>query len=71
MAKPGRYPNSLANLRPVKKGDPPLNPQGRNQYSTLRGRALERLATDLDDSWLDVLLECARCGDVSALRDLL
>jgi hypothetical protein len=51
----------------VKKGDPPLNPQGRNQYSTLRGRALERLATDFDDL-LDVLLECARGGDVAALR---
>jgi hypothetical protein len=48
MAKPGRHPNSLANLQPVKKRDPPLNPEGRNQYSTLRGRALESLATDLD-----------------------
>ena len=67
MAKPGRHPNSLANLRPVKRGDPPLNPEGRNQYSTLRGRALERLTTDLDEL-LDVLLECARRGDVAALR---
>jgi hypothetical protein len=51
----------------VKKGDPPRNPQGRNQYSTLRRRALERLATDFD-GLLDVLLECARGGDVAALR---
>jgi hypothetical protein len=26
----GEHPRSLANLRPVKCGDPPLNPSGRN-----------------------------------------
>ena len=65
----GEHPNSVAALLPFqrKKGDPPLNKTGRNQWSALRERARERLATDLDEL-LDVLIECARGGDVAALR---
>jgi hypothetical protein len=46
----GEHPNSRAALIPFqrKKGDPPLNKTGRNQWSVLRERARERLATDLD-----------------------
>ena len=46
----GEHPNSRAALIPFqrKKGDPPLNKSGRNQWSALRERARERLATDLD-----------------------
>jgi hypothetical protein len=63
------HPNSRAALIPFqrKKGDPPLNKTGRNQWSALRERARERLATDLD-KLLDVLIECALRGDVTALR---
>jgi hypothetical protein len=65
----GEHPNSRAALVPFqrKKGDPPLNKSGRNQWSALRERARKRLATDLD-GLLDVLLDRARRGDVTALR---
>jgi len=66
----GEHPNSRAALIPFqrKRGDPPLNKAGRNQLSALRERARERLATDLDDLVLDVLIECARGNDVATLR---
>jgi hypothetical protein len=65
----GEHANSRAAHLPFqrKKGDPPLNKTGRNQWSALRERARERLATDLD-VLLDVLLDRAHRGDVTALR---
>jgi hypothetical protein len=65
----GEHPNSRAALVPFqrKRGDPPLNTTGRNQWSALRERARDRLTTDLDEL-LDVLFDRARRGDVTALR---
>jgi len=65
----GEHPNSRAALIPFqrKKGDPALNKTRRNQWSALRERARERLATDLD-GLLDVRMDRARRGDVTALR---
>ncbi len=34
VSKRGKHPNSRANLKPVKNGDPPRNPTGRNGWVT-------------------------------------
>jgi hypothetical protein len=61
----GEHPNSRAALIPFqrKKGDPPLDKTGRNQWSAQRERARDRLGKDLD-----VPIECARRGDIAIFR---
>ena len=69
------------NLKPVKKGDPPLNPTGRNQYTWLRESGINVLEEKIlhggnKKESLQLILEKLRYeflvkGNVAAARELL
>lgn len=67
--RPGHHPNSRKNLKPIKPGEV-RNPTGKNQWSTLRSKALACM-TDNFDALVAKALELALDGDTSMLKFLL
>jgi hypothetical protein len=63
------HPNSLANLRPAKKGEV-RNPRGANGWEKLRAGARDQIAVDAEEL-LAKLIELAKEGNVQALRIVL
>jgi hypothetical protein len=63
------HPNSLKAIAQYKrkKGQPALNPSGRNGWTVLREKYRDRLAED-SEQLVDVLIAVAKNGDVQALR---
>lgn len=67
--KPGHHPNSRKALKPVKKGEV-RNPEGRNQWTTIRGLAIKMLSENFE-ALASKAMEMALAGDVTLLKFLL